>query len=307
MSKAGVLAGLVTTNAPADGAPTIKRKGYHWFEYGGSFEPLDPLDLTGLLMYLDFDTSRENLGNGYIFVNDKYGRGVNDGVRLRVSSLAGPNPTIQDSPAGMHGNHSALCNGTGSYDMVQGPDRGPSFSTDEHTQIFVFNPAAIGTLFGLSRVGDRSSVGSNPRGYHVMVNADGTVVVNIGDFGFYEPITSTSLVVVDKWNMVVVTHDPATKTLGISISNEDDANANAAEDLVYTATFTNGGTPDLFAGYFNGSDAFMPDQSRLVHYSLWNHVVPYSELNLMHNGGAWRSTPDFFGVESDIVGKGVLV
>ncbi len=35
MSKAGVLAGLVTTNAPADGSPTIKRKGYHWFEYSG--------------------------------------------------------------------------------------------------------------------------------------------------------------------------------------------------------------------------------------------------------------------------------
>ncbi len=39
MSKAGVLAGLVTTNAPADGSPTIKRKGYHWFEYGANGGP----------------------------------------------------------------------------------------------------------------------------------------------------------------------------------------------------------------------------------------------------------------------------
>lgn len=35
MSNAGVLGAVVTTSAPADGSPTDKRKGYHWFEYGG--------------------------------------------------------------------------------------------------------------------------------------------------------------------------------------------------------------------------------------------------------------------------------
>jgi len=39
MGKAGIFAGEVTPLAPADGASTIKQKGYQWMEYGGGFFP----------------------------------------------------------------------------------------------------------------------------------------------------------------------------------------------------------------------------------------------------------------------------
>ena len=40
MPKAGLFAGEVTGSAPADGASTLKQKGYHWMQYGEA--PPDP-------------------------------------------------------------------------------------------------------------------------------------------------------------------------------------------------------------------------------------------------------------------------
>jgi hypothetical protein len=39
MPKAGLFAGEITEQAPADGATTTKQKGYQWLEYGNIFEP----------------------------------------------------------------------------------------------------------------------------------------------------------------------------------------------------------------------------------------------------------------------------
>ena len=61
MPKAGLFAGEVTESAPADGASTIKQKGYHWMEYGNIFKPES-------LSYVD--------GFGYASTQDNYWAGV---------------------------------------------------------------------------------------------------------------------------------------------------------------------------------------------------------------------------------------
>ena len=46
MPKAGMFAGEVTTSAPADGAATVKQKGYHWLEHGDVVVPFVPSTTT---------------------------------------------------------------------------------------------------------------------------------------------------------------------------------------------------------------------------------------------------------------------
>ena len=56
MPKAGLFAGEVTTAAPADGAETLKQKGYQWMEYGN----LIPVLPSGNL-FLDYFTDTDGL------------------------------------------------------------------------------------------------------------------------------------------------------------------------------------------------------------------------------------------------------
>ena len=92
MPKAGIFAGEVTQAAPADGAATLKAKGYHWMEYGNVIVPPTAPDQSRVIALFDFEESSGGVNtrlystnepawyyesqNGYISVGGFVGKGA---------------------------------------------------------------------------------------------------------------------------------------------------------------------------------------------------------------------------------------
>jgi hypothetical protein len=308
--KAAMYMGEVTQSAPTDGATVTEPLGYVWLEYGedGPPPPVASDRTEHLLYYFDFSYPFVDYAGSSQYLREvagQFGYGLGNGAQLNVPSFQ----MDSDFDTGVFGgNCLGWSLGSSQFYKVAVTRHvgGIAFSPSTLGQAWSSDDNSIAILFYPNTLASKQTILScsawqNNNGPHITINTDGTVEWGGGDglapFDGHdlETVTSvTNVVTAAQWNLIVVTHDSATKTIGISVNggpletgNYTKALSTASAQLIMgSRIYTSGGV----------SDQPVVADSKLQSVIVFNEPLSQATISDLYNGGSFLNVNEFFFV-----------
>jgi len=295
--EAGVFAGEVTTNAPANDAPTNNTKGYEWMEYGESAESVWPDNF----IYFDFQ------GNSYttttatphfIEVGKYYGKVAQPFTMMRLKGINVNSNWTDIAGSGIRGNNCLVQQSTNNpaARLQSIFDSSGSYSPVDMPKFWTSNPYCIGFWFYPVNFTNPQTVFTsgeytNDTGTHLTIKTDGTVEWKSG----VNIQASVATLTLNQWNLVMINHDPSTQKVGISVNDaalEETVFATPVPQLANQQVFHIGCRVTTSSNY----DQFIPVNSRLDQFMMFGTIRTQAQVDRIWNNGNGLKSYEFFQV-----------